>query len=297
MSLVDDALNLGGTLSQSVDLRTGEIVSARVPPAQGTDGTQAQAGLSSCHNSPQVVLYSGASYFQVKKNAVQEGDADETEDDESPKAKRSRISEFSKKSRLRLMREMSKFRRDKMPVLVTLTYPAVYSDDPKVWKRHLDNFLKRLSRKFPAVSGVWKLEPQKRGAPHFHLLVWGAPYSGLFRCVPVMWYQVVKSGDDKHLRAGTRVEQVKSRHGVMFYASKYLGKEVTADWGCAGRFWGVFGRESLPYGDLVIVEVSAEKAQEFIRYMRRFAHLRSRAYKSLTITCNPDFWLGKLLSP
>ena len=35
MSLVDDALNLGGTLSQSVDLRTGEIVSARVPPAQG----------------------------------------------------------------------------------------------------------------------------------------------------------------------------------------------------------------------------------------------------------------------
>jgi hypothetical protein len=41
--------------------------------------------------------------------------------------------------------------------------------------------------------------------------------------------------------------------------------------------------------------VTQEKAVEFIRYMRRFARIRSRDYKSLTITCNPDFWVNRLL--
>lgn len=299
MSLLDDALSLGGTLTSSVDLETGEYLC--VPPARSparTDGTPANTGLSTCHNSPMITAYVGASYLKVSKSVKHsEMVADNTSqmDDKEQKVKRGRISEFTKKSRLRLMREMSKMRRDALPVLVTLTYPAVYPDNPKIWKRHLDNFLKRLQRKYPNISGVWKLEPQKRGAPHFHLLVWGAPYLGLLHCVALMWFQVVGSGDEKHLRAGTRVEQVKSQRGVMFYASKYLGKEITVDWGCAGRFWGKFGKESLPYGQFVVIETSPEKFQEYIRYMRRFAHIRGRDYKSLTITCNPDFWLLKLL--
>lgn len=72
--------------------------------------------------------------------------------------------------------------------------------------------------------------------------------------------------------------------------SKEVGSEL--DW---GRWWGVFYRERLPLGELVNVEVSEAKAVEFIRYMRRYARLKSRDYKSLTVICNPDFWVGKLL--
>jgi hypothetical protein len=172
----------------------------------------------------------------------------------------------------------------------------------ETFKRDLDNFIKRLARKFPEVAGVWKLEPQKRGAPHFHLLVWGASYAELLAFVPDAWCQVVKSSDPNHLawhkgELGNSpcVQQIESQRGVFWYASKYMSKEVSLsceDW---GRWWGVFYRDNLPLGEVVNVEVSEEKAIEFIRYMRRFARIRSRDYRTLTIICDADFWMNRLL--
>ncbi len=299
MSLVDFALTLGGSLTRVVDLETGEIVMPGVPPARSpvarTDGTPDETGLSTVHNSPQVILYSGASYLKVTRKGHKEP-VENVDDDEQDKAKRGKITGFSRKSRKRMIQELSKVRRDNLPIMVTLTYPGEYSHDPKTWKNDLDNFLRRLARKFKNASGVWKLEPQKRGAPHFHLFVWGAGYAELLSWVSLAWFQVVKSGDIRHLYAGTRVEKVKSLSGSRWYASKYLGKEIDEEgWEYPGRWWGIFQREKLPYGEFVNVEVTQEKAVEFIRYMRRFAHIRSRDYKSLTITCNPDFWVNRLL--
>jgi hypothetical protein len=134
-----------------------------------------------------------------------------------------------------------------LPLFLTLTYPGSFSPDPGVWKRDLDVFIKRLRRAYPDAALIWKLEPQKRGAPHFHLLLFGVehiPYTWLRRA----WFEVVGSGDEKHLLAGTRVERVKSWRGVMSYAAKYLGKvEAAADWpDYVGRWWGVSGRKLLP---------------------------------------------------
>lgn len=299
MSLVDFALSLNGSLTRSVDLETGEIIVPGAPPARKpgarTDGTPGGTGLSTVHNSPQVILYSGASYLKVARKGHKEL-VEKVDDDEQDKAKRGKISGFSRRSRKRMIQELSKVRRDSLPIMVTLTYPGEYSHDPKAWKNDLDNFVRRLARKFKKAAGVWKLEPQKRGAPHFHLFVWNAGYAELLSWVSLAWFQVVKSGDIRHLHAGTRVERVKSLSGSRWYASKYLGKEVDGEgWEYPGRWWGIFQREKLPYGELVNVEVTQEKAVEFIRYMRRFAHIRSRDYKSLTITCNPDFWVNRLL--
>lgn len=301
MSLLQDALSLGGTVTRSVHLDTGEIAAPdalRVPPARPegrTDGTH--AGLSTVHISPQLIIYSGASYLKVTRQGHKRREEEQqpAKSEAQETAKRGKISEFSRKSRKRMIQELSKIQRDTLPIMVTLTYPGEYSDNPKVWKNDLDNFLRRLSRKFKDAAGVWKLEPQKRGAPHFHLFVWGAGYADLLSWVSLAWFQVVKSGDIRHLHAGTRVERVKSLSGSRWYASKYLGKVVPPEWGNAGRWWGIFQRDKLPYGKLVNVEVTQEKAVEFIRYMRRFARIRSRDYKSLTITCNPDFWLNRLL--
>jgi len=300
MSLVDLALILGGTHTRSVDLETGEVMvpdgsPVRAPCEQAGD-SQDEAGLSTVHISPQVELYSGASYLKVTREGHKKQAEKGAGGKKGKKVKRGKISGFSRKSRKRMIQELSKIRRDSLPVMVTLTYPEAYSDNPKDWKNDLDNFLRRLARKFPRAAGVWKLEPQKRGAPHFHLLVWGAGYIELLLWVSRAWFQVVKSGDIRHLHAGTRVEMVKSLSGSRWYASKYLGKEVDGEgWQYPGRWWGIFQREKLPYGELVNVEVTQEKAVEFIRYMRRFARIRSRDYKSLTITCNPDFWVNRLL--
>jgi hypothetical protein len=199
------------------------------------------------------------------------------------------------------MRTLAGVRRDCLPAFVTLTFPEFYPTVQRA-KRDLDTFVKRLVRQFPDASGVWKLEPQKRGAPHFHLLVWGASFRELLAFVPDAWYQVVGSDDPNHLAwhkgllgNSPCVQQVDSQRGVFWYASKYMSKEVGimfSDW---GRWWGVFHRDNLPLGEVVNMEVTEEKAIEFIRYMRRFAHIRSRDYRTLTIICDSDFWINRLL--
>jgi hypothetical protein len=266
-----------------------------------TDCTEGET-LSTCHNSPQIEYRAGASVMKVKR--TQRKKVEEEEKTTQEGQKRGKVAGFSAKSRNRLMRTLGEVRRDCLPVFVTLTYPREYPNMAETFKRDLDNFLKRLARKFPEVAGVWKLEPQKRGAPHFHLLVWGASHAELSAFVPGAWCQVVKSSDPNHLAwhlglLGNDnehcVQQIESQRGVFWYASKYMSKEVALsceDW---GRWWGVFYRDNLPLGEVVNVEVSEEKAIEFIRYMRRFARIRSRDYRTLTIICDADFWINRLL--
>jgi hypothetical protein len=223
------------------------------------------------------------------------------ENQKQERVKRGKVAGFSGKSRNRLMRTLAEVRRDCLPVFVTLTFPNDYPTIERA-KRDLDTFIKRLARNFPDVAGVWKLEPQKRGAPHFHLLIWGADHSELLAFVPVAWCEVVGSDDSNHLawhkgELGNKpcVQKIESQRGVFWYASKYMSKEVGTMFSDWGRWWGVFHRNNLPLGELVNVEVTEEKAIQFIRYMRRFARIRSRDYRTLTIICDADFWINRLL--
>lgn len=133
--------------------------------------------------------------------------------------------------------------------LVTLTYPGEYSRAADTWKRDLDAFLKRLVRQHPSCFLWWKLEPQRRGAPHFHLLVYGAAALDP-QWVSRAWFEVVGSGDARHLRAGTNVQEMVSQRASMAYAAKYVAKVVAPDagetWSFPGRWWGVVGRERVP---------------------------------------------------
>lgn len=64
----------------------------------------------------------------------------------------------------------------------TLTFPKDFPDDmtaKAMWRR----WVKRLKRLFPTceVCGIWRMEHQSRGAPHFHCLLFGVP------CLPPSW--------------------------------------------------------------------------------------------------------------
>src|SRR5262245_28394097 len=124
---------------------------------------------------------------------------------------RGTIRGFSRASRRRMLRWVQTIDREMsgMPLFVTLTYPGDWPGDPRRWKRDLDAWLKRLRRAQPAAWAVWRLEPQRRGAPHYHLLVFGVD------CLPIewlsrTWFEVVGSGDLRHLVAGTQVQRVRS---------------------------------------------------------------------------------------
>jgi hypothetical protein len=132
-------------------------------------------------------------------------------------------------------------------LFITLTYPRDWPGSWATWKRQLDTFLKRLARKFPHRGGTWKLEPQRRGAPHFHLLVAGVPFIAR-PWLSQAWYESVGSHDARHLAAGTQVQLARSHRGVLSYAAKYTAKReaLPASWAeGVGRWWGVFGRANL----------------------------------------------------
>lgn len=218
---------------------------------------------------------------------------------------RGKVTSFSGSSRRRLMRLVGVIdQRGEPPLFVTLTYPGEWPKDGRVWKRHLAAFDKRLRRAFPDVGFIWRLEAQRRGAPHFHLLVWGVGYLELLAWAGPAWYEVVDSGDTRHLRAGTQVQWIRSWHGVMSYASKYLGKvgEPLPDgvgWESVGRFWGVRGAEHIPWASPEVVGATDAQLSRVMRALRRSVPKRKRQRLAnlpsiLVFVASASFWLSKL---
>jgi len=180
---------------------------------------------------------------------------------------RGAIEEFSMKSRYRLLHTIKNASADFFCML-TVTYPAEFSTDGRQVKRHLFALKKRIIRKWPEIQGVWFLEFQRRGAPHFHVLLslklWEVgPLVERTRrhnklgvrkyrthllteqIVSRWWFEIVGSGDEKHLRAGVALECIEEENGALRYAachaSKPHQKRVPKDYQNVGRFWGVIG--------------------------------------------------------
>jgi len=53
---------------------------------------------------------------------------------------------------------------------VTLTYPAEFPV-ARASKEHFRKWLAKLHRRHPGAWGIWKIEPQERGAPHYHVVL------------------------------------------------------------------------------------------------------------------------------
>jgi hypothetical protein len=97
------------------------------------------------------------------------------------RAKRSVISAWSRESRTRMSYVLKTldysplFENYGIPALVTLTMPSNWEQvapSPKAFKNLVEVFRKRYERAWGhALTGVWKLEFQRRGAPHLHLLM------------------------------------------------------------------------------------------------------------------------------
>jgi len=290
MGILNDSTNEGPLQLRRFDgCMPGASTLTGVAPGSGGSSVQGLSTAHICRKYGRLAVWEGGTSIKVSKPEI--------EGFNGGGGVRGRISGFSRQSRRRLQKTVSKTQKDNLPIFVTLTYPSEYPGDPKEWKKHLHNFLRRLAYAFEGVSGIWKLEPQKRGAPHYHLMVWGVGFVDLLMFVPEKWYQVVGSGDERHLRAGTRVEKVRSWKGVVSYCSKYLGKEVVSmpGWEFVGRYWGVFQRDNVPWAALVTREVTYKQAVQIMRYFRRYAHLKSRSYRSLEIFVNDtSFWLDRL---
>ena len=193
---------------------------------------------------------------------------------EARRAKRSKITRFSKKSARRL-RHIIRNSEDLWKAFITLTYPESYPLDGKKAKSHLNSFLQYLRRR--NIQYVWVLEFQNRGAPHFHVLI--SDYIDKNE-LSERWYEIVRSGDTKHLLAGTRIESIKSKKHLYGYLSSYINKllqkAVPSAYLNVGRFWGA-SRNLLAF---VVYQVIGQyyKLSRVIRLLRRWYKARLKLF-------------------
>jgi len=156
---------------------------------------------------------------------------------------RGRVLGLSRRSRLRLQVRINRcvFKAGHVWFL-TLTYPREFPAHC-VAKDDLRAFLKRVSRKWGKRGAIWRIENQKRGAPHFHIVLFLAaavPESQFVEWVSRSWHAVVGSGDDNHLFYGAKAELFRSARGVASYCSKYVSKPEEGERIrlIEGRQWG-----------------------------------------------------------
>jgi hypothetical protein len=204
----------------------------------------------------------------------------------------------------------------RVPAMVTLTYPGDWlavAPSAKVAKRHVEALRKRFERDWAQpLVGIWKREFQRRGAPHYHVLM--VPPSGrrngqtFQEWLAAAWVAVVGHRDPEqrarmlavHLGPGVvdfsegaraldpvRLAVYFAKHGS--FAAKEYQNEAPREWlheagcsdaadcdGCSregvGRFWGYWRLKRA----VKAVEIAADVAQALVRTMRREA--RSRRY-------------------
>jgi len=179
------------------------------------------------------------------------------------------VTEFTRASRRRLLKQIARIDAEQA-VFITLTYPERFPGGAEA-KRHLRALLERLRRAYPDSSGIWRLEYQKRGAPHFHLLMYNLPY------IPhdelQRWWATIIGSFVTDQLPRVRIELVKSKRGAMYYASKYVAKADDAGSGSsffipvtylhAGRFWGVFNRAKLPLAWQFFIRIALNSPRNF----------------------------------
>ena len=226
---------------------------------------------------------------------------------------RSSITAWSRKSRNRMTRRLCEldytplYRDGRLPAMVTLTYPGEWLavvPTGQVLKRHMKALRKRYLRAWGEDwSSVWKLEFQRRGAPHVHMLC--TPPHGLSKTtgerfavwLSAAWAGVVDHPDPeqrrRHELAGTALDYAEglratdprrvavyfTKHGLM--AAKEYQHEVPAEWrepgNGPGRFWGVWNLERATR----IIAVRPEDGVQAGRIARRWARAQRRAQTDL----------------
>jgi hypothetical protein len=157
---------------------------------------------------------------------------------------------------------------------VTLTYPGQYPQDPVLCKGHLKALHKRLQRMYGPFAAFWRLGIQRRGAWHFHLLLFvGSSLGsiGELRRFISSWYEVTGKVSEGHLQAGTRVETIRKWKQATCYVERYMAKpEVFPEGLQTGRIWGIWNEDYLPV-QWEEVEVSLRDAFRIRRIYRKLA--------------------------
>lgn len=160
--------------------------------------------------------------------------------------KRSKVTEFSKDSRWRLLKTLAVIDWGRTR-LITLTYPDWIGQDVlEKNQNHLRAFVERWVRHYGyRPSFVWRKEYTKAGVVHYHLLQPKARWhDDLISFVSRSWAEVLATERTEDIeKSGTKIEFARTNKKAMSYVSKYIAKATDPfpDYH-RGRVWGWVGR-------------------------------------------------------
>ena len=198
--------------------------------------------------------------------------------------KRGKISNFSKRARFRLFFLLAKINNklDFPPIFVTLTYHYGHLNTEKTTKEHLHNFLVQLRYIDPDVQFIWRIELQKRGAPHYHFIIFPSVYRGPNKnityslAVARLWHSIADPNSLKHKDFGCLIKNIKNYREACMYLSKYIAKVPDGQSDIEeGKHWG--NSRKLPVKCKIIYGAFDEDAAHCILKIRGWLIKNGRA--------------------
>jgi hypothetical protein len=161
---------------------------------------------------------------------------------------RQQVKGLSKDSRRRLVKLINSLGESPEAFFVTLTMRTA-SENFKEWKKWLNRTLTAMRYRYPELSGIWRLEFQKRGTPHFHLLVFTNgqyPIKAFRASLRKYWSNAVGQHNTSFIH-GVKVEKVRDVKKSGFYLAIYQAKNEQDRTDIpTGKTYGVINKDKLP---------------------------------------------------
>jgi len=198
---------------------------------------------------------------------------------------RKAVQGLSKGSRRRMLSIINSLAHTGDAFFVTLTVKEA-SENFEQWKKWLHRTLRGLRYHFPKLSGIWRLEFQKRGSPHFHFLLYtnsAIDLKELQGTIHKYWSSACgkqNTGSMGTKNKSNTCERIRDIRKSGFYLSIYQSKDEQDRKDIpTGRLWGVINKQNLPIAEYSGVEF---EGFHFVTYCKRIYRRYIRANGAFT---------------
>jgi hypothetical protein len=239
-------------------------------------------------NKFELELFNGS--MRIKRDKTN----DPTLISDGKKPPRGNISGFSDKARARMLKTVNQINRPDPPLFITLTYRDNEQDHSKS-KKHLDRIRKHFEYKYKQIAAIWRLEFQRRGAIHYHILLWKSdtwlnyPLDEVKETVSKAWAKIILDGSEATLKYSVKIMLGENSNALSLYLLGHNNKtnQIRDDLE-TGRYWGIWKKELLGIGK---PQESYNIKQNQIFVLRRL----SRQYLIKTGKCKENSRMVKML--
>lgn len=204
------------------------------------------------------------------------------------------IKKFSQNSRRRLSNNLGKIRFElyNLKILCTLTFHEKFPLEKSSLKKLVDNFNKSLKRFDEGLEYIWKLEFQKRGAPHFHyILLSKNNYSlekkkKLNQFLRETWIRLVADDSEDFKKHSLDFREIYNDAKTVNYLLKYVGKiDESTDNIELGRYWALSNK--IDFSPLRVVNVDEDFYESLriilLRYIKQKYKINENDFERIKI--------------